>query len=166
MKANGYAPNTSLVVQNVDEQTKEEMLLGHSEKLAIGLGLICTSQGTRITIKNLRVCVDCHSATMFISKIEGRAIVARDLNKFHRFKDGDKCRLHKDSWVGQKVMVGIEGSHVKLKLLTRLFGAGISYLSWSGAGLQLKVKESLLDTVAQEGEELENVMKELSTNMH
>ncbi|KAF6152636.1 hypothetical protein GIB67_008073 [Kingdonia uniflora] len=89
MKVNGYVPNTSLVVQSVDEQTKEEMLIGHSENLAIGLGLICTSPGTRITIvKNLRVCVDCHSATMFISKIERREIVARDLNRFHRFKDG------------------------------------------------------------------------------
>ncbi|KAF6165618.1 hypothetical protein GIB67_043093 [Kingdonia uniflora] len=54
MKANGYVLNTSLVVQNVDEQTKEEMLLGHSEKLSIGLCLICMSPGTRITIiKNI-----------------------------------------------------------------------------------------------------------------
>ncbi|XP_048324439.1 pentatricopeptide repeat-containing protein ELI1, chloroplastic isoform X2 [Ziziphus jujuba] len=42
MKTNGYVPNTSMVMQNVDKNTKEEIVLGHSEKLAIGLGLIST----------------------------------------------------------------------------------------------------------------------------
>ncbi|OVA12672.1 Pentatricopeptide repeat [Macleaya cordata] len=89
MKKNGYVPNTSLVVQNVDDQKKEEILLGHSEKLAIGFGLISTPSGTKITIvKNLRVCIDCHAATAYISKIVGREIVARDSSRFHQFKDG------------------------------------------------------------------------------
>ncbi|XP_010257121.1 PREDICTED: pentatricopeptide repeat-containing protein ELI1, chloroplastic-like [Nelumbo nucifera] len=89
MKTKGYVPNTSMVMQNVDEHKKEEILLGHSEKLAIGLGLISTAPGTQITIvKNLRVCADCHEATRFISMIEGREIVARDSSRFHQFKDG------------------------------------------------------------------------------
>lgn len=89
LKSNGYVPNTSMVMQNVDEQTKEEIVLGHSEKLAIGLGLISMPPGTRIVIvKNLRMCADCHVVTGLISKIEGREIVARDSSRFHHFKDG------------------------------------------------------------------------------
>lgn len=89
LKINGYVPNTSMVMQNVDEQTKKEIVLGHSEKLAIGLGLISTPAGTRIVIvKNLRMCADCHVVTGLISKIEGREIVARDSSRFHHFKDG------------------------------------------------------------------------------
>uniref|UniRef100_A0A2P2II05 DYW domain-containing protein n=1 Tax=Rhizophora mucronata TaxID=61149 RepID=A0A2P2II05_RHIMU len=89
MKRMGYVPNTTMVMQNVDECVKEEIVLGHCEKLAICLGLISTPPGTRITIvKNLRVCVDCHMATALISRIEGREIVARDSSRFHHFRDG------------------------------------------------------------------------------
>ncbi|XP_050216091.1 pentatricopeptide repeat-containing protein ELI1, chloroplastic-like [Mercurialis annua] len=89
MKKIGYVPNTSMVMQNVDDDAKEEIVLGHSEKLAIGLALISTPPGTPITfVKNLRVCVDCHIATALISKIEDREIIARDSNRFHHFKDG------------------------------------------------------------------------------
>ncbi|KAJ4970880.1 hypothetical protein NE237_003979 [Protea cynaroides] len=89
MKSYGYVPNTTMVVQNLDEHKKEEILIGHSEKLAIGLGLISTPPGTRITIvKNLRVCNDCHDATRLISQIEGREIVARDSSRFHHFRQG------------------------------------------------------------------------------
>ena len=35
MKNSGYLPNTSMVMQNVDDHTKEEMVHSHSEKLAI-----------------------------------------------------------------------------------------------------------------------------------
>ncbi|XP_021910084.1 pentatricopeptide repeat-containing protein ELI1, chloroplastic-like [Carica papaya] len=89
MKKIGYVPNTSMVMQNVEEDVKEEIVLAHSEKLAIALGLICTPPGAPILIvKNLRICVDCHLATGLISKIEKREIVARDSNRFHHFKDG------------------------------------------------------------------------------
>lgn len=88
-RACGYVPNTSMVVQDVDEVRKEEILLAHSEKLAIGFGLIRTPPGARIVVvKNLRVCVDCHVALAMISKLEGREIVARDGSRFHHFKDG------------------------------------------------------------------------------
>ncbi|KMZ67251.1 hypothetical protein ZOSMA_270G00240 [Zostera marina] len=96
IKAVGYVPNIDIVVQNVDDNLKEEMIRNHSEKLAIGFGLINTKPGTRIVIvKNLRVCSDCHAAIGFISKMEGREIVARDSTRFHRFRDGKcSCREH------------------------------------------------------------------------
>lgn len=89
MKSQGYVPNTSLVVQNLDEQMKGGILFEHSEKLAIGLGLISTMPGSRIVIvKNLRMCLDCHVMIGFVSRIEGREIVARDASRFHLFKGG------------------------------------------------------------------------------
>jgi hypothetical protein len=39
-------------------------------------------------LKNLHVCGDCLTATKFISKIVGRAIIVRDANCFHHFEDG------------------------------------------------------------------------------
>eukprot|EP01018_Ginkgo_biloba_P019893 Gb_33697 [translate_table: standard] len=89
MKELGYVPDTNFVLHDVEEETKENMLYSHSEKLAIAFGLINTSNGTPIRItKNLRVCGDCHGATKFISKIVMREIIVRDTNRFHHFKDG------------------------------------------------------------------------------
>eukprot|EP01018_Ginkgo_biloba_P030200 Gb_04419 [translate_table: standard] len=89
MKNAGYAPDTNFVLDDVKEEEKEHILFSHSEKLAIAFGLIHTFPGIPIRItKNLRVCGDCHSATKFISKIVGREIIVRDMNRFHRFKDG------------------------------------------------------------------------------
>ncbi|KAI3905256.1 hypothetical protein MKW92_029072 [Papaver armeniacum] len=70
---------------------KRNLLCSHSERLAIAFGIISTPSGTTIRVtKNLRVCVDCHTATKFISEIVGREIVMRDVSRFHHFKDG-KC---------------------------------------------------------------------------
>ena len=89
MKRAGYAPTTSEVLQDIDEEDKEDALNRHSEKLAIAFALLNTQPGTPIRIvKNLRVCSDCHSATKFISKIYNREIVVRDRNRFHYFKEG------------------------------------------------------------------------------
>eukprot|EP01018_Ginkgo_biloba_P021055 Gb_39560 [translate_table: standard] len=89
MKEAGYVPDTNLVLHDVEEEQKEQYLCHHSEKLAIVFGLISTASGTTIRIvKNLRVCVDCHNATKYISKIVGREIVVRDAHRFHHFKDG------------------------------------------------------------------------------
>ncbi|KAH9325011.1 hypothetical protein KI387_005189 [Taxus chinensis] len=89
MKNAGYLPNTSLVLHDVSEEVKEQMLWSHSEKLAIAFALINSSPGTPIRItKNLRACVDCHSATKFISKIVKREIIVRDAIRFHHFRDG------------------------------------------------------------------------------
>lgn len=89
LKEAGYAPNTSAVLLNVDEEEKESALNYHSEKLAMAFGLISTAPGTPIRIvKNLRVCDDCHAATKLLSKIYGRKIVVRDRNRFHHFSEG------------------------------------------------------------------------------
>eukprot|EP01018_Ginkgo_biloba_P002768 Gb_08745 [translate_table: standard] len=89
MKAAGYVPDTRFVLNDVEEEQKEQILRHHSEKLAIAFGLINTSPRTSIRIiKNLRVCGDCHCAIKFISKIVAREIVVRDASRFHHFKDG------------------------------------------------------------------------------
>ncbi|KAH9297552.1 hypothetical protein KI387_029234 [Taxus chinensis] len=97
MMAEGYFPDSGHVLNDVEEEEKELFLCHHSEKLAIAFGLLNTSPGTTIrVVKNLRVCVDCHTATKFISKIVAREIVVRDANRFHHFKKGQcSCR---DYW--------------------------------------------------------------------
>ncbi|KAK9113186.1 hypothetical protein Scep_020705 [Stephania cephalantha] len=91
MEREGYVPNTDDVLHDVEEEQKRHLLCSHSERLAIAFGIISTPPGTTIRVtKNLRVCVDCHIATKFISKIVGREIIVRDVSRFHHFKDG-KC---------------------------------------------------------------------------
>ncbi|KAG7027763.1 putative pentatricopeptide repeat-containing protein, mitochondrial, partial [Cucurbita argyrosperma subsp. argyrosperma] len=69
----GYVPNLSCVLYDVDEEQKEKVLLGHSEKLAMAFWLIAAPEGATIrVIKNLRVCVDCHSFAKFVSKLYAR----------------------------------------------------------------------------------------------
>ncbi|CAK9210480.1 unnamed protein product [Sphagnum troendelagicum] len=85
----GYVPDTNFVLHDVEEEEKLFHLCHHSEKLAIALGLINTPPGTPLRIrKNLRVCEDCHTSVKFISKVVGRAIMVRDVNRFHHFEDG------------------------------------------------------------------------------
>ncbi|KAJ0982865.1 hypothetical protein J5N97_011120 [Dioscorea zingiberensis] len=89
MRKEGYVPDTSCVLHNVDEDEKELILCGHSEKLAIAFGILNTPPGTPIRVaKNLRVCNDCHTASKYISKIEGREIILRDIRRFHHFRNG------------------------------------------------------------------------------
>ncbi|CAN8254403.1 unnamed protein product [Cochlearia groenlandica] len=89
MRREGYVPDTSCVLHNVEEDEKEVLLCGHSEKLAIAFGILNTSPGTVIRVaKNLRVCNDCHLATKFISMIVDREIILRDVRRFHHFKNG------------------------------------------------------------------------------
>ncbi|KAI3938650.1 hypothetical protein MKW92_023307 [Papaver armeniacum] len=91
MERKGYVLNTEDVLHDVEEEQKRNLLCSHSERLAIAFGIISTPSGTTIRVtKNLRVCVDCHTATKFISEIVGREIVMRDVSRFHHFKDG-KC---------------------------------------------------------------------------
>ncbi|KAL5974416.1 putative pentatricopeptide repeat-containing protein [Asimina triloba] len=85
----GYVPDMSSVLHDVEDSQKMEMLSYHSEKLAIAFGLIFIPDGLPIkVVKNLRVCRDCHNATKFISKVIGREILVRDSVRFHLFKDG------------------------------------------------------------------------------
>ena len=89
MKALGYTPDLSSILHDVDDEAKEEMLCGHSEKLAIAFGLLNIGEGMPLRItKNLRVCGDCHTASKFISIITKREIIMRDSKRFHHVKDG------------------------------------------------------------------------------
>lgn len=98
LRDEGYVPDTSQVLINIDEdKEKENTLLYHSEKIAIAFGLISTKAGTTLqVVKNLRVCVDCHSSIKLISKLYNRRIVLRDRNRFHHFDNGS-CSCN-DYW--------------------------------------------------------------------
>ncbi|XWS64141.1 hypothetical protein CRYUN_Cryun06bG0161200 [Craigia yunnanensis] len=72
----GYLPDMSSVLLDVEQSEKIKMLNFHSERLAIAFGLIFIPPGLPIRIvKNLRVCWDCHNATKYISKITQREIL-------------------------------------------------------------------------------------------
>jgi len=84
IKEAGYVPDLSCVLHDVDDEQKERMLLGHSEKLAIAFGLMESSHsGTIQVIKNLRICVDCHHFAKFVSMVYGRGLSLRDRSRFH-----------------------------------------------------------------------------------
>ncbi|PKU69423.1 Pentatricopeptide repeat-containing protein [Dendrobium catenatum] len=85
-----YIPNTKVVLYSLEQEEKEKIVLGHSEKLALAFGLISSSdEGEVIRItKNLRLCEDCHSLTKFISEYTDRGILVRDVNRFHHFRNG------------------------------------------------------------------------------
>lgn len=84
-------PETGFSLHDGDEIEKEKILCYHSEKLAVGFGLIATASGSPLRIfKNLRVCGDCHNALKVISLIRSRTIVVRDVSRFHHFRVG-KC---------------------------------------------------------------------------
>ncbi|CAA7055226.1 unnamed protein product [Microthlaspi erraticum] len=93
----GYKPDTSWVVQDVDEKAKIESLKFHSERLAVAFALISTPEGSPIVVmKNLRACRDCHAAIKLIAKVVKREITVRDSSRFHHFRDGlCSCR---DYW--------------------------------------------------------------------
>lgn len=97
MEKEGYKPDTSCALQDVDEEIKIESLKYHSERLAIAFALISTPEKTPILVmKNLRACTDCHAAIKVISKIVKRKITVRDSSRFHHFRDGF-CSC-KDFW--------------------------------------------------------------------
>lgn len=80
MEAAGYQPDTSGVQREVRY---------HSERLAIGFGLLVVPEGVPIRVmKNLRVCIDCHTAIKYLTKCTGRVVVLRDIHRFHRFENG------------------------------------------------------------------------------
>ncbi|XP_039016040.1 putative pentatricopeptide repeat-containing protein At3g13770, mitochondrial [Hibiscus syriacus] len=88
-KEAGYVPDLSCSLHDVDDEQKEKILLGHSEKLALTFGLISTSDRTSLrVIKNLRICVDCHNFAKFVSKMYLREVYLRDKNRFHHISKG------------------------------------------------------------------------------
>ncbi|KDP34228.1 hypothetical protein JCGZ_07799 [Jatropha curcas] len=88
----GYVYGMKYALRDVEEESKEESLRLHSEKLAIGLALVCggwEGSGRVIRVfKNLRVCGDCHEFIKGLSKILKVVFVVRDANRFHRFENG------------------------------------------------------------------------------
>ncbi|OQU90179.1 hypothetical protein SORBI_3002G358900 [Sorghum bicolor] len=90
MRKLGYVPDTKVVLHDMEPHQKEHILFAHSERLAVGFGLLKLPPGATVTVlKNLRICDDCHAVMMFMSKAVGREIVVRDVRRFHHFKDGE-----------------------------------------------------------------------------
>ncbi|XP_047308873.1 pentatricopeptide repeat-containing protein At5g50390, chloroplastic [Impatiens glandulifera] len=87
-RKHGYVAENTFLLPDVDEK-EEKMVFYHSEKLAIGFGLINTGKTTALQlVQSHRICVDCHSAVKLISDVVEREIVVRDASRFHRFKNG------------------------------------------------------------------------------
>ena len=89
IKIMGYVPETSFALHDVDDEEKGDLLVEHSEKLALAYGILTSAPGLPIRItKNLRVCGDCHTAMTYISRIIEHEIILRDSSRFHHFKNG------------------------------------------------------------------------------
>lgn len=87
---------------NQIEASKAGILCGHSERLAVGFGLISSTPGTPIWVtKNLYMCGGCHNIIKLISKIVRREITVRDTEQFHHFRDG-KCSCGDEGYWGSK----------------------------------------------------------------
>ncbi|KAK4790743.1 hypothetical protein SAY86_018047 [Trapa natans] len=91
MKANtgGFIPNCDTILHQVEDEEKGRMLWLHSERLALAFAMVrMPNVGPIRIIKNLRICVDCHTAIKMISGFVQREIVVRDVNRYHHFRDG------------------------------------------------------------------------------
>lgn len=91
MRKLGYVPDTKFVLHDMEsEEHKKYALSTHSEKLAVGFGLLKLPKGAAIRVfKNLRICGDCHNAFKFMSRVVEREIVVRDGKRFHHFRNGE-----------------------------------------------------------------------------
>ncbi|GER43650.1 pentatricopeptide repeat-containing protein [Striga asiatica] len=97
LRGSGYVADKGSVLRDVEDEDKEEMVGTHSEKLAVAFGLLVGVPGSVMrVVKNLRICLDCHTFMKMVSKIEGREIMVRDNNRFHYFKD-NACSCN-DYW--------------------------------------------------------------------
>ncbi|KAL2330185.1 hypothetical protein Fmac_017766 [Flemingia macrophylla] len=89
LKEIGYFLDVKLVMQDVEEEQGEVLISHHSEKLAVVFGIINTANRSPIRIiKNLRICTDCHNFIKYASQLLDRAIIVRDIHRFHHFKHG------------------------------------------------------------------------------
>ncbi|KAL4560476.1 hypothetical protein LXL04_032628 [Taraxacum kok-saghyz] len=89
-----YAHEVRFSLHDVEEESREESLRVHSEKLAIGLVLVHNDgikehRGCIRIFKNLRVCGDCHEFIKGLSKISSKVFLVRDANRFHKFENGE-----------------------------------------------------------------------------
>lgn len=97
LKLAGYKPSASGIWLDIEEEEKKEIVLWHSEKLALCYGLISGRKESSIRIvKNLRICEDCHTFMKLVSKVYQVEIVVRDRTRFHHCKGG-VCSC-KDYW--------------------------------------------------------------------
>ncbi|KAK6926598.1 LOW QUALITY PROTEIN: DYW domain [Dillenia turbinata] len=86
LKSEGYGPDPSQVLLDIEEDGKESLLSLHSEKMAVVLGLINGNKRVPIHIvTNLRVCGDCHLYVKLFFTVYDHRIVVRDQNSFHHF---------------------------------------------------------------------------------
>lgn len=93
----GYMPMVTSVLHDIEEEEKEDAIYWHSEKLAVAFGISRLNDKSMIRIvKNLRVCMDCHTVMKLISRVYELEIVLRDRSRFHSFKHGF-CSC-KDYW--------------------------------------------------------------------
>ncbi|CAO2827165.1 unnamed protein product [Amaranthus hypochondriacus] len=88
----GYSHELRFALHDVEDESKADNLRVHSEKLAIGLALLCAGKDQNEKVirifKNLRVCGDCHEFIKGLSKILEKVFVVRDANRFHKFQNG------------------------------------------------------------------------------
>jgi pentatricopeptide repeat protein len=83
-----YTPDLKCVLKRLPtREEKVKHLWRHSEKIALGVGLLNTSGTVEIT-KNLRMCLDCHTAAKLISRITQRTLIINDTFRGHRFENG------------------------------------------------------------------------------
>lgn len=89
LKLHGYEPDSRCVLLDLDEDEKKEIVLWHSEKLALSYSLINQERQSEIhIIKNLRICDDCHAFMKIASKVYHLEIIVRDRSRFHHFIGG------------------------------------------------------------------------------
>ncbi|GKC07983.1 putative pentatricopeptide repeat-containing protein [Tanacetum coccineum] len=111
-----YAHEVRFSLHDVEEESREESLRVHSEKLALGLVLVHDDgvekeEGKCIRIfKNLRVCGDCHEFIKGLSKITTKVFLVRDANRKEEFKTlaDVYLRTHKGNQRAFGPMIGLE----------------------------------------------------------
>ncbi|XP_071707833.1 pentatricopeptide repeat-containing protein At4g32450, mitochondrial-like [Rutidosis leptorrhynchoides] len=85
----GYILGGTGLYPHLDQESKEEALFSHGERLALSLHLLTTPARSPVRIlRKYKVCYDCHAAFKIISKIVGRLIIVHDSTKIHYFDDG------------------------------------------------------------------------------
>jgi hypothetical protein len=87
IKEEGYVADIiSLPLYLEDRKKNERLLHYHSERMAVTFAWISMPATKPIIVKkNLQICVDCHSALKFISKVESRYIIVRHNSKVPPF---------------------------------------------------------------------------------
>lgn len=89
LEKNGYKPNLGCVLYDVRDEEKRQIVMNHSEKLALAYSLLFREDGSAVRIvKNLRICEDCHLFMCCVSRVTGREIIVRDNLRFHHFRQG------------------------------------------------------------------------------